>query len=86
MAVVFAPQTTGAPSLGTGSSAGLTANEVAVLNKLDIDYAMDQLYAISSMGEKIAGDENERLAQGYVYETMSDMLLDDVVMESFPTT
>jgi len=80
------PFVTAAPPIGQGSSAGLTDEEVAVLNSMDLDNAIYELIQISSMGEKIAGDQAERDAQQYVYDQMSDMDLDEVTMESFPTT
>ncbi len=76
------------PPLGQGASAGLTAQEVALLGSLDPDHAMMQLEHISGLGEKVAGDAAERSAQQYVYDTLRGMpfAAGDVVMESFPTT
>ncbi|HEY5659018.1 MAG TPA: M28 family peptidase [Myxococcota bacterium] len=74
------------PPLGQGSTAGLSPQEVALLGSLDTDHAMMQLAHISGLGEKVAGDAAERGAQQYVYDTLSAMPLDDVVMETFPTT
>jgi hypothetical protein len=76
------------PPLGQGSSAELSAQEVAVLGSLDTDHAMMQLEYISGLGEKVAGDAVERSAQQYVYDTLRAMpfAAGDVVMEHFPTT
>ncbi len=84
--VIFAPSTNNALPLGAGSSSGLTEEEVALLGLLDIGNAMEELGIISSMGEKIAGTEEELFAQQYVYNKLSEMPLDEVTMESFPTT
>ena len=42
------------PPLGQGSTAGLTAQEVALLGSLNPDHAMMQLEYISGLGEKMA--------------------------------
>jgi len=86
VAVVLAPSTTNSLDLGGGSTSGLTAEEAALLGSLDIDNAMNELDYISSLGERIAGTEEELFAQQYVYDKMSEMSMDEVTMESFPTT
>lgn len=76
----------GTPASGRAASDDLTAGEEVLLGTLDVGGAIDQLEYLSGLGEKVAGTEEEREAQQYVYDTLSAMPLDEVVMESFPTT
>ena len=82
--VTVAPQARATPALGTGSSSELTAQESAVLGGLDYAYAWDQLETITTFGERVAGTSQERAAQEYVYNELSAMPMDKVVMETFP--
>lgn len=82
--VALMPSGGGAPSTGTGSSSGLTAEEVAVLDGLDYSAAWGDLAYLAGLGEKVAGTEAERSAQKYVYDRLSAMAMDKVVMETFP--
>ncbi len=82
--IAMAPQTRGAPALGTGSSAGLTAEESRILGGLDYANAWDQLTTITGFGERVAGTDQEAAAQEYVYGELSAMPMDKVVMETFP--
>ncbi len=75
----------GAPAAG-GAGSALTDDEQALLDTLDVQGTIDQLDHISGLGEKVVGTPQEHGAQRYVYEAMSAMPLDDVVMETFPTT
>lgn len=76
----------GAPATGQEPTDGLTAEEEGLLDTLDVAGTIDQLEYLSGLGEKIAGTEAEWAAQQYVYDTLSALPLDDVVMETFPTT
>jgi len=76
----------GAPASGQVPEDDLTSAEQALLESLDVAATIDQLEHISEMGEKVAGTQAEHAAQAYVYDTLSAMALDEVVMESFPTT
>lgn len=78
------PSCGGAPATGTGSSSGLSSEEVAVLNGLDYTAAWNDLAYLAGLGEKVAGTEAERSAQQYVYDRLSTMAMDKVVMETFP--
>ncbi len=78
------PSGGGAPAAGTGSSSGLTDEEVAVLAGLDYAAAWNDLAYLAGLGEKVAGTEAERSAQQYVYDRLSAMAMDKVVMETFP--
>jgi len=78
------PSGGGAPATGTGSSSGLTAEEVAVLDGLDYAAAWNDLAYLAGLGEKVAGTEAERSAQQYVYDRLSAMAMDKVVWETFP--
>jgi hypothetical protein len=86
IAVAVIPTAGANPPIGQGSQRNLSAQEADLLRSLDIDNAMDQLMTISSMGEKIAGAPEEWAAQEYVYKQMSELPLDAVVKETFPTT
>jgi len=82
--VAIAPQTQAAPALGSGSSSGLTAEEKTILGGLDYGNAWNQLEAITGFGERVAGTDQERAAQEYVYGELKAMPMDRVVMETFP--
>ena len=89
MTVVAAvPLVGGAPSIGTGSSSGLTPNEAAILKGLDYDNAWRHLEYLSSLGEKAAGTTQEAAAQAYVYNEFSKMVtkggMDEIWWETFP--
>lgn len=84
LTIAIAPQAIGAPALGTGNSSGLTPEERSILGGLDYAYAWDQLTTITGFGERVAGTEQERAAQQYVYDELSAMPMDEVVMETFP--
>lgn len=86
MIVALALALAGAPAAGQGATGALTAEEDALLGSLDVEGTIAQLKYISGLGEKVAGTREEHLAQQYVYDTLSAMPLDEVVMESFPTT
>lgn len=74
------------PVSGAAPAGGPTAEEEALLASLDVDGTIDLLEHISGLGEKVAGTEEELEAQRFVYDTLGAMPLDEVVMESFPTT
>jgi len=76
----------GAPASGQVPDDDLTSAEQALQGTLDVGATIDQIEHISEMGEKVAGTQEEHAAQAYVYDTLSAMPLDEVVMESFPTT
>ena len=76
----------GAPAVGQEPSDGVTSDEQALLDALDVAGAVGHLEHLAGMGEKVAGTEEEYAAQQYVYDTLSALPLDEVVMESFPTT
>ncbi len=82
--VALLPGAGSAPSPGTGTTAGLTAEEVAVLAGLDYTSAWNDLTYLAGLGEKVAGTQAEKDAQQYVYDRLSAMDLDKVVMETFP--
>src|SRR4030042_6719841 len=84
VATALTPSGGGAPSTGTGSTSGLTDEEVAVLGGLDYAAAWNDLAYLAGLGEKGAGTEAERSAQQYVYDRLSVMPMDKVVMETFP--
>ncbi len=84
MAVAFMPSSGGAPTKGTGSSSGLTREEVQILSGLDYANAWKTLETISSMGEKVVGTAAERAGQQYVFDQLSAMKMDKVVKETFP--
>lgn len=84
MAVAFMPSSGGAPATGTGSSSGLTPEEVQILGGLDYANAWKQLETLSGMGEKVVGTAAERSGQQYVFDQLSAMSMDKVVMESYP--
>ena len=87
MTVVAAvPLVGGAPSTGTGSSSGLTPEEVQILKGLDYNSAWNDLAYISAMGEKVAGTDQERSAQQYVYNRFVQMGMDKVTWETFPVS
>jgi len=83
---VVALAVAGAPASGQVPDEDLTSAEQALLGTLDVGATIDQIEHISEMGEKVAGTQEEHAAQAYVYDTLSVMPLDEVVMESFPTT
>jgi hypothetical protein len=82
LALVFA----GSPAAGQAPADGLTAAEQALLDTLDVAGTVDHLVHLSDIGEKVAGTEEEHAAQQYVYDAMTALPLDHVVMEGFPTT
>lgn len=84
VAVALIPCAVGAPAPGTGSSSGLTPEEVAIMSKLDYTSAWNDLSYLASLGEKVAGTAAERNAQQYVYDRLSAMSMDKVVLETFP--
>jgi hypothetical protein len=84
VATALTPSGGGAPSTGAGSTSGLTDEEVAVLGGLDYTAAWNDLAYLAGLGEKVAGTEAERSAQQYVYDRLSAMAMDKVVMETFP--
>ena len=69
---------------GSGSTSGLSPEEVAIINGIDLSNAWNKLDIISSMGEKAAGTTQELQAQQYVYNQLRGMKMDKVVMEHFP--
>ena len=85
LSMALMPYSGDARTTGAGSI-GLTPDESAIINSIDLPYAWDQLIQISSMGEKVAGTIQELNAQKYVYEKLSEMKVDKVVMETFPVT
>jgi len=86
VAVTALPFTQAAPPTGQGNSSNLSPTEAYLVNSLNIGNAMSQLEKISGMGEKIVGTAEEHSAQEYVYNEMTEMSLDSVVMETYPTT
>ncbi len=82
-AVVAMPVSCGSPAIGTQKPKNLTNDEIALLERLDYDHAWSQLEYLSGLGEKTAGSEEERAAQEYVHEQLSDMPLDEVWWEEF---
>ncbi len=82
--VAMIPGAGSAPRPGTGSTAGLTPEEVAILGNLDYTAAWNDLAYLASLGEKVAGTQAERDAQQYVYDRLSALDVDKVVMETFP--
>ena len=84
LTVAMIPVAGGAPSPGTGGTSGLTSEEVAILAGLDYTAAWNDLAYLAGLGEKVAGTAAERNAQQYVYDRLSEMAMDEVVMETFP--
>jgi hypothetical protein len=82
--VALMPGAGSAPRPGTGSTSGLTPEEVAILGDLDYAAAWNDLAYLASLGEKVAGTQAEKDAQQYVYDRLSALDVDDVVMETFP--
>ena len=82
--VTIAPQVRAPPAMGTGSTSGLTPGETAVLQGLDYANAWEQLKTLTDFGERVAGTAQERAAQEYVYNELSALPMDKVVMETFP--
>ena len=82
--VAFVPGASSAPSPGTGTTSGLTPEEVEVLAGLNYESAWNDLAYLAGLGEKVAGTQAEKDAQQYVYDRLSAMDLDKVVMETFP--
>lgn len=78
------PVSMGAPSLGSGKTAGLTAHELEMLGELDYANAWEQLAYLSVLGEKVAGSPQEKAAQQYVYNEFTGMPMDEVWWETFP--
>jgi hypothetical protein len=81
--VIAMPVTYGLPAIGTQKPKNLTDDEIALLERLDYDYAWGQLEYLSGLGEKTAGSEEEREAQEYVFDELSKMPLDEVWLETF---
>lgn len=84
LAIAIAPPALGAPAPGTGKLSGLTPEEQAILGGLDYGNAWNQLTTITGFGERVAGTDQEWAAQRYVYDQLSGMGMDKVVMETFP--
>lgn len=84
LTVALVPIVGGAPTPGTGSTNGLTPEEVAVLAGIDYTAAWNDLAYLAGLGEKVAGTAAERNAQQYVYDRLNAMAVDKVVMETFP--
>ncbi len=82
--VAVVPQAQARPQLGSGSTAGLTAEESRILGGLDYANAWSQLVTLTGFGERVAGTDQERAAQDYVYNELEAMPMDKVVMETFP--
>ncbi len=82
--VTVAPSVRAPPVMGSGNTSGLTPTESAVLRGLDYAHAWNQLETLTAFGERVAGTDQERLAQQYVYDELSAMPMDKVVMETFP--
>ena len=82
--VALMPSGGSAPAPGTGSTSGLTPEEVAILAGLNYDAAWADLAYLAGLGEKVAGTQAERDAQMYVYNRLSAMDVDEVVWETFP--
>jgi hypothetical protein len=81
--VMAMPVSYGMPAIGTSKARNLTPDELNMIERLDYDHAWDQLETLSSLGEKTAGSEEERSAQQYVYNELSEMSLDEVWWETF---
>jgi hypothetical protein len=84
VAVLAAPVSYGMPAIGTEKAKNLTVTEQEFIDRLDYDYAWDQLVYLSSLGEKTAGSEEETSAQEYVRDQLLQMPLDEVWWETFP--
>ena len=67
------------------ASGGMTSEEEALLDLIDVDNAWQHLEYLSGLGEKVAGTSQERFAQEYVYDCMTGMELDSLSMETFST-
>ncbi len=83
VAVMAMPVSYGMPAIGTSKERNLTPDELNLIERLDYDHAWDQLEYFSSLGEKTAGSEEERSAQLYVFNELSEMSLDEVWWETF---
>jgi hypothetical protein len=82
--VMVMPVSYGKPAIGTGRALNLTPDELSIIERIDYDHAWSQLEYLSSLGEKTAGSPEERSAQEYVFEELSDMPVDEVWWETFP--
>ena len=81
--VLAMPVCYGLPAIGTNKPLNLTADEQAIIAKLDYGHAWDQLEYLSSLGEKTSGSPEERAAQQYVFDQLSDMPVDEVLWEEY---
>lgn len=79
---MLVPSVVGAPS--SSAVSGLSATEKSMLGAIDYESAWEELEYLSSLGEKVAGSDEERAAQEYVMSVFESMPLDKVVMETFP--
>ena len=66
--------------------AGMSEDEIQLLQGIDGENAWTHLEHLTSLGERVAGTEEELEAQQYVYDCMVEFELDDVVMEPFATS
>jgi len=81
--VLSMPLSYSAPPTGIAKPMALTAHELEMLGEIDYDHAWEQLEYLSLLGEKVAGSDEERAAQEYVYNEFSDMAMDEVWWETF---
>ena len=81
--VMVMPACCGTPAIGSSKPLNLTPAELEIIERLDCDHAWSQLELLSSLGEKTAGSIEERNAQDYVFDQLSDMDLDEVWWEEF---
>ena len=81
--VMVVPACYGQPAIGTSKPRNLAPDEVAIIERLDYEYAWGQLEYLSSLGEKTAGSQEERDAQQYVFDELSEMPVDEVWWEEF---
>ena len=81
--VTAMPLAYGDPAIGTQKPLNLTTEEQELIDRIDYDHAWSQLEYLSSLGEKTAGSDEERLAQQYVFDELSEMPVDEVWWEPF---
>jgi hypothetical protein len=81
--VTAMPLAYGDSAIGTQKPLNLTAEEQELIDRIDYYHAWSQLEYLSSLGEKTAGSDEERRAQQYVYDELSEMPVDEVWWETF---
>ena len=81
--VLLVPSVATARPAGNAAAAKLTPEERLALSQIDYDYAWSELEYLSGLGEKVTGAEVG--AQRYVYDVLSELPLDHLAFEAFPT-